>query len=62
MTAGDDEFSADRIRSDMLDVTALPLGEVIRREDSALDHAIRGVLEDLRSPEDIISGWNSFIE
>jgi FXSXX-COOH protein len=62
MTAGDEVLSVGRCGSDVPDVTTLPLAEVILRKDSALDHAVRRLLEDLKSPGEIISGWNSFVE
>jgi FXSXX-COOH protein len=63
MADGVDRPGASRTLSDsdMLDVTAIPVADLVTRKDSALDHAVRRVLDDLEFPGDIISGWNSFI-
>ncbi|WP_045745397.1 FxSxx-COOH cyclophane-containing RiPP peptide [Actinoplanes rectilineatus] len=62
MAEGDDRLAPGLVGSDLIDVTGLSLGDVVTRRDSALDHAVKRVLTDLESPDDVISGWNSFIE
>jgi FXSXX-COOH protein len=46
-------------RSAMIDVSESSLPELVAREDSALDHCLRRLADDLAGPSEQIAGFNS---
>jgi hypothetical protein len=48
--------------SELLDVTAVPLRDLVSLDRGALDHAIRRVLADIDNATEAISSWSSFAD
>jgi FXSXX-COOH protein len=44
----------------LVDVTRLPLNDLVSLDDSALANAIRRVLQDLERPHDTHATWQSY--
>lgn len=43
----------------LVDVTALPLEELVSSEETVLTNALRRLLREIDSPHEVIAGWNS---
>jgi hypothetical protein len=49
------------LRSDLADVSSIPIDEITSVDNPVLANSIRQLIEDLVQPDDAISGWNSVI-
>jgi FXSXX-COOH protein len=57
---GDGWASQDRAQG-LIDVTDLPLSEIIGSEESALANSIRRLIADLGSRQEIIAGFSNYL-
>ncbi len=51
---------ADPVESDLPDVTALPLADLVGTDHAALSNALRRILDDIDEPP-TIAGWQSHL-
>jgi FXSXX-COOH protein len=49
-------------QSELIDVSTLPLTELLSVQNSALDNALRRILDDVDRSGEAISSWSSYLE
>jgi hypothetical protein len=62
MTAGDPRGDDTCYDAELLDVSSIPLGDLLSLDRGALDVAIRSVLADIDDSSEAISSWSSFVD
>jgi FXSXX-COOH protein len=55
-----DRAAVEPGESQPVDVTGLPLAELLSSEDTVLSNALRRLLRDMADPQEIIAGWQSY--
>jgi FXSXX-COOH protein len=56
-----DQATSETYVSDLVDVTTMPLLDLVRSEETALSNAIRRRLDEIRRPQEPVAGWSSYV-
>lgn len=55
------ESTTPELETDLVDVTRMPLAELLRSDDTVLDNALRRLLAELAEPQEIIAAHNNVV-
>lgn len=56
-----DHGAAELLACELVDVTKLPLAELLSSDDRTLQAAVRNLMTELDAPREVVASWNNFL-